>query len=135
MSPADCASHMDEGRRQQSNGATDSRSDPHFQRRPTFRLLPTSFCPARVTKQNERESFRSVEELLQDFILQIITVQPSGSKFIFSSSTAGKMRPVSAIAVLILGIVVPALAGYIEVSNTTFLDLFRATFNLHQYEV
>lgn len=34
------------------------------------------------------------------------------------------MGPVSAISVLILGIVVPALAGYIEVSQTTFPIFF-----------
>lgn len=39
------------------------------------------------------------------------------------------MGPVSAISVLILGIVVPALAGYIEVSNATFSDVFRTRLN------
>lgn len=92
---------------------------------PTNVLLSSS-----GNKQNERESFRSVEVFLQDFILQIITVQPTGYKFIYSSRTA--MGPVSAISVLILGIVVPTLAGYIEVSNTTFPDLFQARLNLHE---
>lgn len=45
------------------------------------------------------------------------------------------MGPVSAISVLVLGIVVPALAGYIEVGNTTFPGLFRYRLNLHQHEV
>lgn len=45
------------------------------------------------------------------------------------------MGPVSAITVLILGIVVPALAGYIEVSQTTFPNFFRARLNLQQHEV
>lgn len=45
------------------------------------------------------------------------------------------MGPVSAISVLILGIVVPALAGYIEVSQTTFPIFSRARLNLQQHEV
>lgn len=55
---------------------------------PTNVLLSSS-----VNKQDERESFRSVEVLLQDFILQIITFQPSGYKCIYSSRTAGKWVP------------------------------------------
>lgn len=51
------------------------------------------------------------------------------------SQNRRKMGPVSAISVLILGIVVPALAGYIEVGNATLCDLFRARLNPHQHEV
>lgn len=62
-----------------------------------------------------------MEELLQDFILQIITVQPPGSKFIHCRRTAEKMGPGSAISVLILSIVVPPqLAVYIEVRMRRF---------------
>lgn len=51
------------------------------------------------------------------------------------SQNRRKMGPVSAISVLVLGIVVPALAGYIEVGNAMFCDLFRARLNPHQHEV
>lgn len=51
------------------------------------------------------------------------------------SQNRRKMGLVSAVSVLILGIVVPGLAGYIEVGNATFCNLFRARLNPHQHKV